>query len=105
VPSGADAYVLSHVVHDWPEQQALAILARVREAIPPSGRLLIVEMVMPADDTPHPAHMLDISMMLLTGGEERTEDEYADLLARAGFRLERVIPTRTAVSVLEAIPS
>ena len=105
VPSGADAYVLSHVVHDWPEPQALAILARVREAIPASGRLLIVEMVMPADDTPHPAHMLDISMMLLTGGEERTEDEYAELLARAGFRLERVIPTRAAVSVMEAVSS
>ena len=104
VPSGADAYVLSHVVHDWPEPQALAILARVREAIPASGRLLIVEMVMPADDTPHPAHMLDISMLLLTGGEERTEDEYAELLARAGFRLGRVIPTRSSVSVLEAVP-
>jgi hypothetical protein len=104
VPAGADAYLLSHVVHDWPEQQALSILTRVREAIVPRGRLLIVEMAMPADGTPHPAHMLDITMMLVTGGEERTEDEYAELLARAGFRLDRVIPTRSPVSVLEAVP-
>jgi hypothetical protein len=80
------------------------LLGRVRDAIAPGGRLLIVEAVMPADDTPHPARMLDMLMLLLTGGAERTEDEYADLLARAGFRLERVIPTRSPVSVLEAIP-
>ena len=104
VPAGADAYLLSHIVHDWPEPQAIAILTRVREAIAPSGRLLIVELVMPSDDTPHPARMLDIVMLLLTGGEERTEDEYAELLARAGFRLERVVPTRSPVSVLEAVP-
>ena len=60
---------------------------------------------MPTDDTPHPARMLDVTMMALTGGMERTEDEYGDLLARAGFRLERVIATRSPVSVLEAIPS
>ena len=100
----SDAYLLSHVVHDWPEAQAIAILTRVREAIAPTGRLLVVEMVLPADDTPHPARMLDIVMLMLTGGEERTEDEYAELLARAGFRLERVIPTKAPVSVLEALP-
>jgi hypothetical protein len=104
VPAGADAYLLSHVIHDWPEPQALSILTRVREAIAPSGRLLIVELVMPTDDTPHPARMIDIVMLLFTGGEERTGDEYADLLARAGFRLERVIPTRSPVSILEAVP-
>lgn len=104
VPPGADAYLLSHIVHDWAEPEAVSILTRVREAIAPAGRLLIVENVVPADDTPHPAYLLDMLMLLLTGGRERTEDEYADLLARAGFRLERVIPTRSSVSVLEAVP-
>ena len=104
VPPGADAYLLSHIVHDWAEPEAVSILTRVREAIAPAGRLLIVENVMPTDDTPHPAYLLDMPMLLLTGGRERTEDEYADLLARAGFRLERVIPTRSSVSVLEAVP-
>ena len=59
---------------------------------------------MPADDTPHPAHMLDMPCCCSPAARERTEDEYADLLARAGFRLERVIPTRSSVSVLEAVP-
>ena len=68
VPAGADAYLLSHVIHDWAEPQALAILARVREAIAPDGRLLVVEMVMPTDDAPHPARMLDMTMLLVTGG-------------------------------------
>ena len=95
VPAGADAYLLSHVVHDWPEPEA-----RVDPRPCPRGDRARGQAArssrwsMPADDTPHPAHMLDITMMLLTGGEERTEDEYAELLARAGFRLERVIPTR-----------
>jgi hypothetical protein len=104
VPPGADAYLLSHIVHDWSVPQALAILARVRDAIAEDGRLLVVEMVMPTDDTPHPARMLDMTMLLMTSGMERTEDEYAELLARSGFRLERVIPTRSPVSVLEAVP-
>jgi DNA-binding HxlR family transcriptional regulator len=104
VPRGADLYLLSHILHDWPEPQAISVLARIREAIAPTGRLLVVEMVMPADDTPHPARMLDITLLLLCGGMERTEDEYAALLARGGFRLERVIPTRLPVSVLEAVP-
>ena len=103
VPAGADAYLLSHIIHDWPEPQALSILARIRAAAAPGGRLLIVEAVMPADDTPHPARMLDMLMLMFTGGQERTEDEYADLLARAGFRLERVVPTASPVSLLEAV--
>jgi len=105
VPAGADAYLLSHVLHDWGAPQALAILARVREAIAHDGRLVVVENVMPSDDSPHPARMIDMTMLMITdGGRERTEDEYADLLARARFRLERVILTRAAVSVLEAVP-
>ena len=105
VPAGADVYLLSHVLHDWSAPQALAILARVREGIAHDGKLVVVENVMPSDDTPHPARMVDMTMLMITdGGRERTEDEYADLLARAGFRLERVIPTRSSVSVLEAVP-
>ena len=68
----------------------------------PDGRLLLVEMVLPDGDAPHPGKMLDIAMLVLTGGEERSESEYRSLLAKAGFRLTRVVPTASPASVLEA---
>ena len=105
VPAGGDAYVLSHVIHDWSEDQCLTILGHCRKAIKPEGRLLIVEMVLPAGDTPHPGKMLDMVMLVMPGGQERTEAEYATLLEKAGFRLSRVVPTASAVSVVEAVPA
>ncbi len=69
----------------------------------PNGRLLIVEMVLPAGDTPHPGKMLDMVMLVLPGGQERTESEYSSLFGKAGFRLVRVVPTESAVSVVEAV--
>lgn len=105
VPAGGDAYLLSHVIHDWNEDQCLTILGHCRKAMKPDGRLLIVEMVLPVGDTPHPGKVLDIVMLVLPGGQERTETEYAALLKKAGFRLTRVIPTQSAVSVVEAVPA
>jgi len=103
VPAGGDAYVLSHVIHDWNEDQCLTILGHCRKAMKPDGRLLIVEMVLPAGDTPHPGKLLDMVMLVVPGGQERTESEYTPLLAKAGFRLTRVVPTESAVSVVEAV--
>jgi hypothetical protein len=71
----------------------------------PDGRLLIVENVLPAGDAPHLGRLLDMAMLVLLGGQERTETEYAMLLDRAGFRLVRVVSTESAVSVLEAVPA
>jgi SAM-dependent methyltransferase len=105
VPAGGDAYLLSHVIHDWNEDQCLTILSHCRNVIKPDGRLLIVEMVLPAGDTPHPGKMLDMVMLVIPGGQERTEAEYASLLVNAGFRLSRVVPTASAVSVVEAVPA
>ena len=105
VPAGGDAYLLSHVIHDWSEQQALTILRNVRRAITPRGRLLIVEMVLPDDDAPHPGKMLDMVMLTVSGGQERTAAEHSALLDRAGFRLVRVVPTRSDASVVEAAPA
>ncbi len=70
----------------------------------PSSRLLIIEMVLPAGDTPHPGKLLDMVMLAVPGGEERTEEQYGALLGEAGFRLTRVVPTESAVSVVEAAP-
>ncbi len=103
VPPAGDAYVLSHIIHDWSEDQCLTILSRVRKAMSPGGRLLIVEMVLPEGDTPHPGKMIDMGMLVVTGGQERTEAEYGLLLAKADFHLTRVVPTNSAVSVVEAV--
>jgi hypothetical protein len=105
LPPGGDAYLLSHVIHDWDEECCLTILDNVRRAIAPDGQLLLVEMVIPPGDAPHPAKMLDVIMLALTGGQERTEASTPSSLGRAGFDLTRVIPTRSAVSVIEAVPT
>jgi hypothetical protein len=102
VPSGADAYLLSHIIHDWSEEQCLTILGHCRSAMNPSGRILIVEMVLPQGNTPHPGKMLDLMMLVGPGGRERTEQEYGVLLGKAGLRLTRVVPTDSPVSVVEA---
>ena len=104
VPAGADAYILSHVIHDWNEEQCLTILGHCRRAMNSGARLLLVEMVLPAGDAPHPGKMLDMCMLTLPGGEERTEAQYGALLEKAGFRLTRVVPTASLVSIVEAFP-
>ena len=105
VPEGGDAYLLSHIIHDWSEEQCLSILGNCRRAMNPGGRLLIIEMVLPAGDTPHPGKMLDTMMLVGPGGQERTEQEYGTLLGKAGLRFTRVVPTETPVSVVEARPA
>jgi hypothetical protein len=105
VPSGGDAYILSHILHDWSEEQCLTILRNIRKAMKPNGRLLVVETVLPPDDTPHPGKILDMVMLVIPGGQERTEAEYAPLLARAGFHIQRVVPTESPVSIVDALPT
>jgi hypothetical protein len=102
VPAGGDAYILSHIIHDWDEDRAVAILDHCRAAKNPGGKVLIVEMVVTPPNVPHPAKMLDIVMLTIPGGRERTADEYGELLTKAGLRLTRVIPTMSPVSIIEA---
>jgi hypothetical protein len=103
VPAGGDAYLLSHIIHDWSEEQCLTILKHCREAMRPDSRLLIVETVLPEGDTPHQGKLQDLVMMVFPGGQERTEAEYAALLTKAGFRLRRVVPTTSVVSIVEGV--
>jgi SAM-dependent methyltransferase len=105
VPAGGDAYVLSHIIHDWDEDQCLAILTHIRRVMKPAARLLIAEMVLPAGDEPHPGKMLDMAMLVWPGGQERTLAEYDHLLSKAGFHLTRVVPTNSAVNIVEAVPA
>src|SRR5579863_9670645 len=106
VPTAAGAYLLSHIIHDWSEAQCLTILGNCRRTMKPNSRLLIIETVLAPGDTPHPGKILDIIMLaLFTGAQERTEPEYRGLLDKAGFRLARVVPTESAVSIVEAFPA
>lgn len=105
IPAGHDCYIMAHVLHDWTDTQATAILRNCRQAISQKGRLLIIEAVLPEGDTPHHGKLMDLLMLTVTGGVERTRREFSGLLAGSGFRLERTIPTNTHQSVIEAIPA
>jgi hypothetical protein len=107
VPPGGDAYILSRVIHDWDDQAALSILANCRRAMESSAKLLLVEVVLPKFSTEQPAAIrMDLHMLMLLGGRERTAAEYDQLLEKSGFRLVSVIPTRSAagICVIEADP-
>jgi hypothetical protein len=101
VPEGADAYVLRHIIHDWDEEKCLAILRNCHRAMRPTSKLLVIESVIPAGNEPFHGKFLDLVMLLIPGGKERTESEYRALFERAGFELTSIFPTGTAVSVVE----
>ena len=104
VPAGGDAYVLSQILHDWDDERCVAILGQCRRAMPDHGKLLVVELVLPAGDEPSLGKWLDLHMLVLLGGRERTAAEYDTLFRAAGFKLARVVPTSPGPSVVEAIP-
>lgn len=102
VPEGADLYLLKDVLHDWSDDRCVEILERCREAMHPGSRLLILERLLPSDGGPSPAALVDINMLVFTGGRERTEEQYRDLLRAAGLRLEHVRHLEPEPSLLEA---
>jgi hypothetical protein len=108
VPSGADAYLLKAVIHDWDDARAVAILGNCRKVITPSSKLLIVERVVPEkakQGQAVDAYLLDLEMLVNTpGGRERTAAEFSSILAATGFSVTRIVPTITPVSVIEARP-
>ncbi len=104
IPAGHDAYVLKWILHDWNDADASRLLATCHRAMRGSGKLLIVEMLVGKKNRLSLAKISDIGMLVLTGGRERTELEYRELLRHAGFVLRRVVPTVSGYSVLEAIP-
>jgi hypothetical protein len=104
VPQGADVYILKNVLHDWSDDQAVRILRNCRCAMGPQAKLLVIETVLPLSADPAFGSLLDLNMLVMSGGRERTKDEYCSLLEEGGFRLARVIPTLAPVSILEATP-
>ena len=101
---GADAYITKSFIHSFDDDTASRILATIRRALPPGGRVLVCEMVLPDDNEPHFGKLLDIEMLTQSAdGRDRTEEEFRALFASAGLRLRRVIETDSPVSVLEAV--
>ena len=105
IPEGFDAYLLKHVIHDWDDADAVRILENCRQAMGPQAKLLIVEgMYPPRIDSSPPsrgAAANDVNMLVCTGGRQRSEAEFRDLYAAAGFRLTRIVPTKAAWCVIE----
>jgi hypothetical protein len=104
VPAGCDAYLLSSILDDWDEDRSVSILANCRRAMHNHGRLLVIGSVVPPGDGPHPVKLLDFLMLVGTGGQQRTEPEYADLFTQAGLRLHRILPIDFGQSIVEARP-
>jgi SAM-dependent methyltransferase len=109
VPTGADAYILKHVIHDWSDERAIAILRNCHSAMGQTGRLLILEGLYPfridISDVSVGAASNDVNMLVCTGGRQRTEQEFRGLCTAAGFNLSSITPTPARISVIEALPS
>lgn len=104
VPTGADAYLLRFILHDWADSEARAILRSVRRAIKPTARLIVIESVVPDGPSFNFGKWTDLQMLVCVGGRERTETEYRALLSTAGFNLSEVVATNSPLSVLVAKP-
>ena len=106
VPAGADAYLMKHIIHDWDDEKSITILKNVKTALQgkPDGKVILLETIIRPGNEPDLGKVIDLEMLLLPGGKERTEEEFAALLERAGFRLTRVVATASPLSVIEARP-
>lgn len=104
VPPGADTYLMRHIIHDWNDEECVTILKNVRKVIPANGRLMVLESVIPPGNDSMFGKLLDLNMLVIPGGMERTEAEYRALFAATGFRLSRIVPTTTEVSIIEGLP-
>jgi hypothetical protein len=102
VPSGGDAYLLSMVLHDWNDLDATRLLSNIRDAAAPGARVLAFELVMPPGDQPHMSKMIDLTMLGMLNGRERTETEMRSLFEGAGLTYDGTVPTPTPISIIEA---
>ena len=99
----SDAYILKWIIHDWDDEKSAAILKNCREAMAAGGRVLLVEAVVQPGSATSFSKFMDLNMLVMTGGRERTEEEYAKLLGAAGLKLGKIVPTQTEMSVIEAV--
>lgn len=104
VPAGADGYILKHILHNWDEDHCRAILKNCRGAMSRGGRLVVVELLIRPGNEPDYGKFLDLNMLVLAKGRERTEGEYRKLFESTGFTLSRVVPTESELSLIEGVP-
>ena len=104
VPAGGDAYVMKWIIHDWEDEKAITILKNCRNQMARNGKVIIIDCVVPENNERDFSKFFDLNMMVMTGGKERIEKEFAQLLSAAGLRLLRVIPTKVPTSIVEAEP-
>ncbi len=104
IPSGSDAYLFSHILHDWPDDKCITILKNCRKVIAPKGRLLIAEAVIPEGNTFSVSKFLDLEVLLMGGGCERNKEEFEKLMRKSGFRLSQIIHTKENISIIEGVP-
>lgn len=101
VPAGADAYIMKHIIHDWNDELCVKILQNIGSVMNKKGKVLVVEMVVPEINVPSPAKMLDLQMLVMEGGKERTKEEFQNLFRTAGFNLTNILPTKSPFSIVE----
>jgi hypothetical protein len=103
VTPGADAYIMKHIIHDWDDDRAIRILRNIRTAMGSKrGRVILLDSVIPPGNTPDLGKIIDLEMLLMPGGKERTAEEFERLFSQAGFELTQIVPTRSPLSVIEA---
>jgi O-methyltransferase domain len=105
VPSGADAYIMKHIIHDWPDDLCVRILEACRKGVNANGKLLVVDNVIQPGNEFAPGKFLDLQMLIFPGGCERTEKQFRDLFTASGWRLSRIVPTAAPESIVEGVPA
>jgi hypothetical protein len=105
VPAGTDAYIMKHIIHDWPDELCVKLLKACRAGVNPGGKLLVVDSVIQPGNEFSPSKFLDLQMLIFPGGRERTEAQFRALFEASGWKLSRVIPTAVMDSIVEGVPA
>jgi hypothetical protein len=105
VPTGADVYIMKHIIHDWPDDMCVKILKACRKSVNSDGKLLVVDNVIQPGNDFSPGKFLDLEMLIFPGGCERSEKQFRDLFAAADWQLSRIIRTAASDSIVEGVPA
>ncbi len=103
VPPGGDGYILKWIIHDWDDERATTILRNCRSAMASDGKLMVIDVEKRAGNEPHFGKFIDLNMLVMAGGKERSEDEFQKLFEASGFKLTRIVPTDLPFSIVEGV--